>query len=84
MGQTLKTFAIAFGSAVAMAIAIELVQRYADRITAQTDDLIDAGGRLWSRAMDDLNAEAEVRRSLPWVLWYAWEAQHDAISEEQS
>lgn len=84
MRQTLKTFAIAFGSAVAMAIAIELVQRYSEKITSRSDDLLDAGGRLWARAMDDLNNEAEVRRSLPWVLWYAWEAQHDAISEEQS
>lgn len=82
MGQTLKTLAIAFGSAVAMAVAIELVRHYETKITDGTDELLTAGGRLWSRAMDDYAFESEVKRSLPWVLWTAWEAQEDALPEE--
>jgi hypothetical protein len=81
MGTTLRTFAIAFGSAIAMALAVELVRHYEDRITNRADELVSAGGRLYSRAVAEWDLEAEVRRALPWVFWYAWEAQHDALTE---
>lgn len=83
MGQTIKTLVIAFGSAVAMAVAIELVRHYEQRITDGTDELLVVGGRLWAQAVDQARLEAEVRRSMPWVLWFAWEAQQDAIASEE-
>jgi hypothetical protein len=81
MGPTLKTHAIAFGSAVAMALAVELVRHYEERITDRADELVSASGRLYARALAEWDLEAEVRRAMPWVFWFAWEAQHDALTE---
>lgn len=81
MGQTLKMFGYVLLSAVTMAAAVEIVRHYEAKITDTTDELITAGGRLWSRAMDEARLESEVRRALPWVLWFAWEAQEDAVAE---
>lgn len=82
MGQTIKTFAIAFGSVIAMAVAIELVRHYEDRITDATDELLVAGSAMWARAMEEQQREAEFRRALPWLLWDVWQAEHGAPIEE--